>query len=193
MNAMKVAPSQQVMLRVRFLEVARSCEPRNRGELVWGKQRGEPRLHDRPGHVLRGGQTCYRPDARFAGLWDAALCRRERKSGTRTPVPPAAGHRAFRYSILWGLCCLHLWCGAAPFGVALASLATKGGSLDVTLSALETKGLIRRLAEPDLIALSGDTASFLAGGEFPVPVAQPGSTGGVPVITVRMQALRRSN
>ena len=56
-----------------------------------------------------------------------------------------------------------------PFGVALASLATKGGSLDVTLSALETKGLIRRLAEPDLVALSGDTASFLAGGEFPVP------------------------
>ena len=74
--------------------------------------------------------------------------------------------------------------GAAPFGVALASLATKGGSLDVTLSALETKGLIRRLAEPDLVALSGDTAAFLAGGEFPVPVAQPGSTGGVPIITV---------
>ena len=49
-NAMKVAPSQQVMLRVRFLEVARIGEPRNRGELVWGKQRGEPRLHDRPGH-----------------------------------------------------------------------------------------------------------------------------------------------
>ena len=59
--------------------------------------------------------------------------------------------------------------GAAPFGVALASLATKGGSLDVTLTALEEKGLIRRLAEPDLVALSGDTASFLAGGEFPVP------------------------
>ena len=77
---------------------------------------------------------------------------------------------------------LALWCGG-PFGVALASLATKGGSLDVTLSALETKGLIRRLAEPDLVALSGDTASFLAGGEFPVPSVQPGSTGGVPVIT----------
>ena len=39
----------------------------------------------------------------------------------------------------------------------------------MTLTALETKGLIRRLAEPDLVALSGDTASFLAGGEFPVP------------------------
>ena len=75
--------------------------------------------------------------------------------------------------------------GAAPFGVALASLATKGGSLDVTLSALEEKGLIRRLAEPDLIALSGDTAAFLAGGEFPVPVAQAGSVGAAPIITVQ--------
>jgi pilus assembly protein CpaC len=74
---------------------------------------------------------------------------------------------------------------AAPFGVALASLATKGGSLDVTLTALEEKGLIRRLAEPDLIALSGDTAAFLAGGEFPVPVAQPGSVGAAAVITVQ--------
>src|SRR5262249_60404228 len=55
--------------------------------------------------------------------------------------------------------------GGAPFGIALANLASNGATLDVLLSALETKGLVRRLAEPDLIALSGDTASFLAGGE----------------------------
>jgi pilus assembly protein CpaC len=71
-----------------------------------------------------------------------------------------------------------------PFGVAIANLANSGGSIDVALSALETKGLIRRLAEPDLVALSGDTAAFLAGGEFPIPVAQPGGTAGVPIITV---------
>jgi len=74
--------------------------------------------------------------------------------------------------------------GAQPFGVALANLANHGATIDVLLTALETKGLVRRLAEPDLVALSGDTAAFLAGGEFPVPVAQPGSTGGVPIITV---------
>ena len=39
------------------------------------------------------------------------------------------------------------------------------------MTALEEKGLVRRLAEPNLIALSGDQARFLAGGEFPVPVA----------------------
>jgi pilus assembly protein CpaC len=77
--------------------------------------------------------------------------------------------------------------GAAPFSVALANLASKGGSLDVLLTALETKGLVRRLAEPDLIALSGDTASFLAGGEYPVPAVQPGGAGTVPVITVQYQ------
>lgn len=46
-----------------------------------------------------------------------------------------------------------------------------GGNVDVQLRALEEKGVIRTLAEPNLVALSGDTASFLAGGEFPIPVA----------------------
>ncbi|GGB55806.1 type II and III secretion system protein family protein [Henriciella pelagia] len=44
-------------------------------------------------------------------------------------------------------------------------------NIDVFLSALEQKGIIRTLAEPNLVARSGETASFLAGGEFPVPVA----------------------
>ena len=39
------------------------------------------------------------------------------------------------------------------------------------VNALEEKGLARKLAEPNLVALSGDTASFLAGGEYPIPVA----------------------
>ena len=46
------------------------------------------------------------------------------------------------------------------------------------LDALEQKGVVKTLAEPNLIALSGDTASFLAGGEFPIPVAQNTSGGG---------------
>jgi pilus assembly protein CpaC len=44
-------------------------------------------------------------------------------------------------------------------------------SLDVSLNALEQKGLARSLAEPNLVALSGETASFLAGGEIPIPAA----------------------
>jgi pilus assembly protein CpaC len=43
-------------------------------------------------------------------------------------------------------------------------------SIDLSLRALETKGVIRTLAQPNLAAVSGETASFLAGGEFPYPV-----------------------
>jgi pilus assembly protein CpaC len=56
----------------------------------------------------------------------------------------------------------------------------KGGfEADVIINALEQKGLARSLAEPNLVALSGDTASFLAGGEYPVPV--PGALGQVSI------------
>ncbi|WP_297771365.1 type II and III secretion system protein family protein [uncultured Roseovarius sp.] len=52
------------------------------------------------------------------------------------------------------------------------------GSVEVgiLLEALETKGVVRTLAEPNLTALSGQEAKFLAGGEFPVPVAQDNDT-----------------
>ncbi len=43
-------------------------------------------------------------------------------------------------------------------------------ALELLLEALETKGLVRTLSEPNLTALSGQEATFLAGGEYPVPV-----------------------
>jgi len=46
------------------------------------------------------------------------------------------------------------------------------------IDALERKGVAKTLAEPTLVALSGETASFLAGGEFPIPVVQNSSGGG---------------
>ena len=54
------------------------------------------------------------------------------------------------------------------------------GSLNIfsALDALERRGVVTTLAEPTLIALSGETASFLAGGEFPIPVAQTGGDDG---------------
>lgn len=60
--------------------------------------------------------------------------------------------------------------GTAPFGFLIGKLITNGLSVDVLINALEAKGMARALAEPNLTALSGETASFLAGGEFPVPV-----------------------
>ena len=69
--------------------------------------------------------------------------------------------------------------GAAPFGFLLGSMNRGALSVDVAINALEEKGLARSLAEPNLVALSGDTASFLAGGEYPIPV--PGSLGSVTI------------
>jgi pilus assembly protein CpaC len=63
------------------------------------------------------------------------------------------------------------------FGIISKGLTAFGLNIDATLDALERKGLVTTLAEPTLVALSGETASFLAGGEFPVPVAQSGSSG----------------
>src|SRR4051812_11382858 len=59
---------------------------------------------------------------------------------------------------------------ATPAGVLIGSLLSGGFSIDVAIKALEDRGVARRLAEPNLIARSGETASFLAGGEFPIPV-----------------------
>jgi pilus assembly protein CpaC len=59
--------------------------------------------------------------------------------------------------------------GAILFGFNAGS--TQVGLL---LEALEQKGAVRFLAEPNLVALSGQEAKFLAGGEYPVPVSQTG-------------------
>ncbi|PIE14930.1 MAG: general secretion pathway protein [Rhodobacterales bacterium] len=56
--------------------------------------------------------------------------------------------------------------GQAAFGFNIGS-----AQLGVLLEALESKGVVRTLAEPNLVALSGQEAKFLAGGEYPVPVS----------------------
>jgi pilus assembly protein CpaC len=73
--------------------------------------------------------------------------------------------------------------GGIPFATLVQSFGGPGNQLDLFISALETKGLLRRLAEPNLIAMSGDRAEFLAGGEIPIPIANQ-TTNGAPQITV---------
>jgi pilus assembly protein CpaC len=53
--------------------------------------------------------------------------------------------------------------GATVFDIA-------GATISLVFDTLESKGLLKTLAEPNLVALNGDTASFLAGGEFPIEV-----------------------
>jgi pilus assembly protein CpaC len=61
--------------------------------------------------------------------------------------------------------------GNAPFGTILANVIKGGTNVDALIQALEQRQVARSLAEPNLVALSGDTANFLAGGEFPFPVS----------------------
>jgi pilus assembly protein CpaC len=51
-------------------------------------------------------------------------------------------------------------------------IGSPSGDADAVIDALAEEGLLTILAEPTLTALSGETASFLAGGEFPIPVSQ---------------------
>ena len=67
----------------------------------------------------------------------------------------------------------------------LSSLYSGHGlSVDTVIEALASDNLVRVLAEPTLTARSGESASFLVGGEYPIPVAQSASTGAGTSITV---------
>ena len=60
----------------------------------------------------------------------------------------------------------------SPFVNAIFRFTSNGTTWTGFIDALKADGLVKVLAEPTLIALSGQSASFLAGGEFPVPVPQ---------------------
>ena len=73
----------------------------------------------------------------------------------------------------------------SPIRSAIGTTLTAGGkilgmNILATLDLAEGDGLVTTLAEPNLTALSGETASFLAGGEYPIPVSQ-GQGGGISI------------
>jgi pilus assembly protein CpaC len=144
-NAMSIAPSQQVLLKVRFLEASRDAG-RALGVNWFAANRSGTR-------VVNTGQ---------GGLVPPASNTNPNTTPSGVPLLQTAG-------TLVG--------STSPFGVVLANLVNGGTNIDILVTALETKGLIRRLAEPNLMALSGDTAQFLAGGEFPVPIAATSASG----------------
>ena len=140
-NLMRVAPTQQVLLKVRFLEASRNAERDLGVNILSANKAGTSGIN--------AGASEFNPSV-ASGL-----------------------------PLLTTIATLTGGSGASPYATAIGSL----GNVDILISALEAKGLVRELAEPDLVALSGDTASFLAGGEIPIPVVQP-SSGATPTITV---------
>jgi len=149
-NAMQIAPPQQVMLEVRFLEATRDAG-RKLGVNWFGANTAG----------TRGANT---------GLGTVAVD--PRANAGQLPVFTTAGTLVGS-----GL--------GLPFGTILSNVINRNGTtVDVLITALEEKGLVRRLAEPNLVALSGDKAQFLAGGEFPVPIASTPVPGASPTVTI---------
>ena len=152
-NAMRIASPQEVMLKVRFLEVARSA----------GRELGI-NTYALNGSGTRGVNT---------GL--GGLTTSSPQTCAPSGVCPPVGNGLFQAAATL--------VGAnvgAPFGTILAEIVNNGVKIDTLITALETKGLLQRLAEPNLVALSGQTASFQAGGQIPVPIAV---TSGIGVAT----------
>jgi len=62
-----------------------------------------------------------------------------------------------------------------------------GMDLGATVQALEARGLVEVLAEPNVLAQNGRQGSFLAGGEYPYPVVQGGGTNSGPTVTIQFK------
>jgi pilus assembly protein CpaC len=170
-NAMSVAAPQQVMLEVRFLEVFRSAGRDLGVNLFAGNASGKNVLNTGLGPT--GSSSGITGVGRFRANPDGSPLL---SNGNAVATPgslPLLGTAGTLAS------------GALPFGSLLATVlrTSNGSTIDVMVTALEEKGLIRRLAEPNLIALSGDSARFLAGGEFPVPIPTQ-SSAGFPTISI---------
>jgi pilus assembly protein CpaC len=163
-NAMSVAGPQQVMLEVRFLEVARSA----------GRDLG----------VNLFAANANGTNVANTGLGTTTNVGRVPIGGANaTGSTPVGANPAGSLPLLGTVGTLAS--GATPYGALLTSVLrlNNGMSIDSLVTALETKGVLRRLAEPNLMALSGDAARFLAGGEFPVPIPQTTGTG-FPTISI---------
>jgi pilus assembly protein CpaC len=154
-NALKVTTPQQVMLKVRFIEATRAAA-RSLG-VRW--------------EFFRHGATAGVVGTQ-AGTTKFSVARGEFARNSTEALVPVSDAVA-------GLA------GASPFGTIITQIVNNSSAkLDVVLSALEEQRVIRQLAEPNLIAMSGETADFLAGGEYPVPVVSAASAGTLPTVTI---------
>lgn len=70
------------------------------------------------------------------------------------------------------------------------NLLVLGGNVTSMIRALQTQGALRALAEPNLIAMNGQEASFLAGGEYPVPIVQGGGDRSTVTIVFKEYGVR---
>ena len=155
-NTVQVAQPQQIELEVRFIEVDRNAG-RDLG-VQWNAFGNSVLANTGSGlsasklPITQPNGSFQQPSLAGAGVGGPNV------AASALPISPvvAAG----------------VLSGAAPFGFLVGQLTNK---LQVAVNALELKGAARLLAEPNLVTLSGETASFLAGGQIPIP--EVGATG----------------
>lgn len=148
-NLTQVKSPQQVMLKVRFIEVDRTA----------GRQLGV--------RFEFGGRSTLASSGVF---------------GATSPISSTPAETGVLTGVL-GTTVSAATTGGVPFATVVQSFTGSSGQLDAFISALETKGYLRQLAEPNLSAVSGERAEFLAGGEIPIPIANQ-TFNGSPEITV---------
>jgi pilus assembly protein CpaC len=153
-NLLGIGSAQQVMLEVRFSEMKRSALKQIGVNWDVLSDAGKLQGIAGGGSSLTSGTGTTSTTTTIGGV----------TTTTTGPAPAVLAHGAITDS----------------FGIISRAFRGLGSNFNVTLDALERKGAVTTLAEPTLIALSGETASFLAGGEFPVPTVQGGGgvTGG---------------
>lgn len=160
-NMMEIAAKDQVLLQVRIVEMQRSVVKQLGIDLTQtsgiGALQGEAPATVFPG--VPGVET-------FEVLEGA---------------PPFTGQLTATATQAFAVAGLPV--GGLAISGALTNLLSGSNTQSQTgidLNALERVGLVRTLAEPNIVSLSGEPANFLAGGEFPVPVAQ-GNDGAISV------------
>ncbi|KRQ05706.1 pilus assembly protein CpaC [Bradyrhizobium pachyrhizi] len=183
-NAMSVAAPQQVMLEVRFLEVSREAGRDLGVNLMAANANGTNIANSGLGGVAVAGRT---PIGGVNSINTVPISGVSAIPGTSST--PVGANPAGSLPVLGTIGTLVGSAGgvvAPPFGSLLTSIlrTSNGSSVDLLITALETKGLARRLAEPNLTTLSGDAARFLAGGEIPVPVASSPVPGALPTVSI---------
>lgn len=162
-NLIAMGSSQQIMLEVRFAEVTRNT----------GKEIG----------VKLGAQS---RDGSFGGVTGTGSGFQPGLPGTVEIITDSFGNSSTKTSgaTLPFLSSIPI---TGAFGVFSKSFGIGNTDITAMINALETRGLAKTLAQPTLVALSGEKASFLAGGEFPVPVAQTNAGTGTGGITVEFK------
>jgi len=149
-NMLTVEGREQVLLKVSVVEMERNILKQfgvDLNALVNSGNFAFAALSDLPFPINVAGKGLLAPFLTGAGL-----------AGSDAAFPAAAG------------------APANPTVARTSGIGTQwqsgGNRVQGVLRALEEDGLLHTLAEPNLTAISGETANFLAGGEFPIPVAQ---------------------